>query len=259
MTFGGCADTFLLHPQQGAIDAGPGVRRDFSLDGRNVQVWTARSPALEVAEEPLGYVLEFTGNGTRAEQIAQFVADRWKKHPIEAWVMNYPGYGGSAGGARLALIPPTSLATYDQLAKIAHGRPIFLEANSLGTTAALFVAAHRPAAGLVLQNPPPLQNLLLDHYGWWNLWLVAGPVALQVPSDLNSLRNAPLVTAPAIFLTADNDEIVPPAYHKKVIDAYAGEKRVIDMGAVGHNDSVTGDSETKLLEDIDWLWQNARK
>jgi len=44
--------------------------------------------------------------------------------------------------------------------------------------AALSVAARRPVAGLVLQNPPPLRQLIMGHYGWWNLWLVAGAVVL---------------------------------------------------------------------------------
>jgi hypothetical protein len=40
------------------------------------------------------------------------------------------------------------------------------------------VAANRPCAGLVLTNPPPLRNMILQRFGWWNLWLLATPVAL---------------------------------------------------------------------------------
>ena len=50
------------------------------------------------------------------------------------------------------------------------------------------VAANRPVAAIVLQNPPPLRQLILGHYGWWNLWLIATPVALGVPSELDSLN-----------------------------------------------------------------------
>src|SRR3954469_14128186 len=112
ITFGGCADKFLLHPPGGEIDAGPARVRDLKWGERKIQVWTARSPALADSEDPTAYVLEFCGNATRAEQVAQYVADRWKKYPVEAWVMNYPGYGGSSGGASLASIPPAALKTY---------------------------------------------------------------------------------------------------------------------------------------------------
>ena len=77
MTFGGCADRLILWPSTRAMDAGPARQRTVELNGKRIQVWTARSPALGDGNEPQGYVLEFCGNATRAEQIAQFVADRW--------------------------------------------------------------------------------------------------------------------------------------------------------------------------------------
>ena len=254
MTFGGCADRLLLFPPKGHIDAGPARRTTVTSNGRAVEVWTARSPALGEGNDPQGYVLEFCGNATRAEQIAQFVADRWGKHRVEAWVMNYPGYGGSEGGAHLGDIPPAALATYDKLKSIAGDKPIFLEANSLGTTSALYVAANRPVAGLILQNPPPLRRLIVGKYGWWNLWLVAGPVALQVPKQLDAIENAKHVRAPAIFLMADNDTLVSPPYQKLVLDAYAGPKKVIAMPGSSHWSSVTGDAERQLKRQIDELW-----
>jgi uncharacterized protein len=257
ITFGGCADTFLLDAPAGHRDAGSARRHFITVDGKALEIWTAR-PAGQGDREPEGFVLEFCGKATRAEQITQYVAERWKRHAIEAWVMNYPGYGGSGGGAHLKLIPKAALATYDELAKVAHGRPIFLAGASLGSTSALYVAANRPCAGVVLQNPPPLQRLLMQHYGWWNLWLVAGPVTLQVPAELNSLRNAPNVHVPAVIVTADEDTTIPPKYHKMVIDAYAGEKRVIAMHG-GHNDSVSRDAEVQLRDGIDWLWESARE
>src|SRR5947209_3170180 len=94
------ADRMILFPPKGHIDAGPAAHRVvIRPQGRDLEIWTARSPALAPDDEPQAYVLEFTGNATRAEQIARYVADRWKNHPVEAWVMNYPGYGGSEGGA----------------------------------------------------------------------------------------------------------------------------------------------------------------
>src|SRR5688572_11015602 len=227
VTFGGCANRMLLHPSRHAIDAGDAVRLTFPHNGRAIEIWSARSPALAQNAEPRAFVLEFCGNATRAEEIAQFVAQRWQKHPVEVWVMNYPGFGGSEGRAELKTIAPSAMATYDELARRASGRPIFIEANSMGTVPALHVAAERPVAGLVLQNPPPLRRLILGRYGWWNLWLAAGPIALQIPKELNSLDTGRRARAPAVFLTGDADSLVPPKYQQLVIDAYAGPKRVI--------------------------------
>ena len=253
MTFGGCADRLVLFPSTHPINAGTAVRKTIEFNGRALEIWTARSAATD-GREPEGFVLEFCGNATRAEEIADYVADRWNARPVEAWVVNYPGYGGSEGGAKLKLIPRAALAAYDALVEVARGRPIFVEGNSLGTAPALYVAAHRPVAGLVLQNPPPLQSLILRRHGWYNLWLVAGPVALQVPAELDSLKTAPKVAAPAVFLLAANDTLVPPAYQRRVVTAYAGPKRVIDQRNASHWDGVTGDAEKQLLEGIEWLW-----
>jgi pimeloyl-ACP methyl ester carboxylesterase len=167
-------------------------------------------------------------------------------------MVNFPGYGGSTGPADLAAIPPAALAVYDHVARVAGGKPIFLAGNSLGTTAALYAAANRPTAGLILQNPPALRNLILTRFGWWNLWLLATPIALQVPKELDGPTNAAKVRAPAIFTLAGDDTLVVPANQLKTVNAYAGPKRVIHY-AGGHNDGVGGDSERELDAGFDWL------
>ncbi len=257
MSCGRPADRVILFPPQGHINAGRAQRIVINPQGRDLEIWTARSPGLSSGAEPEAYVLEFTGNATRAEQIAQYVADRWKDHAVEVWVMNYPGYGGSAGGAHLALIPPAALAAYDELAVRAAGKAIFVEANSLGTTAALYVAANRKVVGAVLQNPPPLRNLIMGKYGWWNAWLVALPVSLSIPKELDSIANAKNVHVPAVFLLADHDEVVSPKYQKLVVDAYAGENQIIPLNGATHNSSVQGDADKQLHEAIGGLWRKA--
>ena len=165
-----------------------------SAAGHNIEVLVARSPLLRQGETPAAYVLELPGHTTRAEQIAQYVAQRWHRWPVEAWVVNYPGVGGSDGWPRLASVGPSALAVYDEIRNRAGPNArIFVEANSLGTAVALYVAAQRPVPGCVLHDPGPLKQLILGKYGWWNLWLVAAPVAWHVPTDLDSIANAPQV------------------------------------------------------------------
>ena len=118
-----------------------------------------------------------------------------------------------------------------------NGRPIVLFGASLGATAALHVAAHRPVARLILHNPPPLRQMILRQFGWWNLWLLAGPVALQIPRDLDSVSNAKANSCARDLLLAEKDEVVAPRFHRLVVDAYAGEKRVISLRGAYHNDA----------------------
>ena len=187
----------------------------------------------------------YVGKNGRADEWTSAVADAWGDRPIEVWGVNYPGSGGSEGPAELSRIGPTALAAYDA-ARAAHGgKPIFIQAASLGTTAALHVAANRPVAGLILQNPPPLRQLLMGRYGWWNLWLVALPVSMQVPTELDSLANGAKLTTPAVFISSDADDVVPASYQQRVIDAYTGPKRVVHMTGGTHSSALSQEAAVK--------------
>jgi pimeloyl-ACP methyl ester carboxylesterase len=257
VTFGGCAETFLLHPSTEPLDPG-GARQQFiEQPDRKIEIYTARTKGVEQSGEPRAFLLEFTGNATRAEQITKYIADRWGQRSVEVWVMNYPGFGQSTGPAKLGAIPHAALATYDELSKRASGRPIFVAGNSMGTTSALYVASQRKVAGVILQSPPPLQRMILQSHGWWNLWLLAVPVSMQIPGELNTLDTAPSATAPAVFVLAGQDDTVPIKYQQIVADAYAGPKQVLMRQHAGHNDSISGDDEARLQEAIDWLWTQA--
>ena len=98
---------------------------------------------------------------------------------------------------------------------------------SCSTVPALYVGAHRPVAGVILQDAPALRQMIVGEYGWWNLWLLAGPLALKVPAALDSVANAKAVHVPAIFLVDELDTTVPPKYQHLVIQAYAGKKQVM--------------------------------
>jgi uncharacterized protein len=88
--------------------------------------------------------------------------------------------------------------------------------------------------------------------------LLAGPVALQIPRDLDSIANARASRAPAIFLLAEKDEIVAPRFHRLVVDAYAGEKRVIALRGAYHNDPIEGTALMDLNDALDWLLAHSR-
>ena len=83
MLFGGCANKFILFPSRQLIDAATARRVLVPMRARdNVEVWVDRSPGAAGAA-PMAYVIEFTGNATRAEQVASYAAARWGERPIE--------------------------------------------------------------------------------------------------------------------------------------------------------------------------------
>ncbi len=251
--FGHLPDHLILFPTRAPIDAGGAVRKTVPFQNGELEVWTAKSRRAQEEGRADIFILRFYGNADRADRWATAEAEMWNDRAVEIWGMNYPGFGGSTGPARLSLIGPAAVAAFDELKRHAVDRPIVPFGASIGATAALYVAAHRPVAGLILHNPPPLREMILHQFGWWNLWLLAGPIALQLPRDLDSIENARAIHAPAIFLLAESDEVVAPRFHRLVVDAFAGEKRVIKLHGAYHNDPIEGTALADLDRDLDWL------
>ena len=251
--FGHLPDHLILFPTKAPIDAGEAARKMVPFQNGELEVWTAKSYRAKQQAGADIYVLRFYGNADRADRWVAAEAEEWNGRAVEIWGMNYPGFGRSTGPARLSRIAPAAVTAFDELKRHAAGRPIVLYGASLGSAAALHVARQRPVAGLILHNPLPLRQMILRRFGWWNLWLLAGPIALQIPRELDSISNAKAIQTPAIFLLAEKDEIVPPRYHRLVVDAYAGQKRVVTLRDAYHNTPVKGVGLAHLYRALDWL------
>ncbi len=251
----GCdADTQVLGWDRELVNPGRATPRSFVVNGKRVEMWVAASPAA-TGHGPQAYVLFFIGQGDRVDRYVADIADSWDRWPVEVWGMNYPGSGGSEGPAEIARVGPAALASYDAVSKIAGDRPIFVQGISLGTAPSLCVASRRPVAGLILVNPPPLRQLIVGEYSWWNFGLVSNYIANQVPPDLDSTANASSCMAPAVILSSGNDQTVPPRYQSMVITAYAGLKRVIVMPGRDHDDAFPGEAVEQLAAGKDWMWE----
>jgi pimeloyl-ACP methyl ester carboxylesterase len=246
-------DRLILFPSTNRLDAGSATRKAIPFQSGDLEVWIARSAMARLTDQPVAYVLRFYGNADRADRWVALEAEMWNNRAVEVWGMNYPGFGRSTGPARLATLGPAALASFDELQKAAGDRPIIVFGASLGTTTALHIAAHRKIAGLILHNPVAMRQIILRQFGWWNLWLFAGPMAQKIPRDLDSVANARVSHVPAIFLLAEKDEVIAPRYQQLVVGAYVGEKRIIHLAGAGHNDPIEGTALADFHDALDWL------
>lgn len=259
MIFGHLPDHLILFPTRAPIDAGGAVRKAIPFQNGELEIWTAQSRRAQQQSRADVFILRFYGNADRADRWVAAEAEMWNERAVEIWGVNYPGFGSSTGPARLSRVGPAALAAFDELKLHAGDRPIVPYGASIGATAALHVAAQRPVAGLILHNPVPLREMILRRFGWWNLWLLAGPIALQIPRDLDSIENAKTSHAPAVFLLAERDEVVPPRYHRLVVNAFSGEKRVIALHGAYHNDPIEGTALADFHQALDWLLPRANR
>ncbi len=244
------ANRLVLCPSRNPLPLQEKSARRFPLGDGELEIVTMRP---EVTREPQAFVLKFGGAGGRAERAGLHPAEIWPHLNAEVWAVNYPGYGNSSGQASLPALVAAAQVSYEQLVEIAAGRPIIVTGNSIGCTCALYLAARVEIGGLLLRNPPPLKQLIVGRFGWWNLWLGAGLIACQVPRELDSLRNAAQASAPAVFLTSGQDRVVPPKFQERIFSAYAGPKqRLIDPSA-DHATPLSPQLEEPYRTALDWL------
>ena len=54
-------------------------------------------------------------------------------------------------------------------------------------------------------------------------------------------------------MLADHDMLVPPRFQRKVVEAFAGPKRVVTLKGAGHDSSASEAEEAKIDAGIRWL------
>lgn len=244
----GCANWFLVHPttdQRGSS----GERRLLDTKVGRIAVYEHERRGTCSRRRPV--VLEFIGNASRAEYGPMVPRNAWCRAPAFVWRVNYPGFGDSEGDGTLDEIAEAALAAYDVLADEVDC-PIVVAGNSLGSTAALWVGRSRPVAGVVVKNPPALKHVILRDFGWWNLWIAASIVAIQIPPKLDSVSNARRISAPVLMITSGNDGLVSPGSQDLIFDAIFGPRWRVVIPNAGHNAGLTAQTPG-LRAGLRWL------
>ncbi|MEM7152393.1 MAG: alpha/beta hydrolase [Myxococcota bacterium] len=260
----GCNNRLFLHPSHDPVataaervEIGTMHRR---LEGRPLEAFYREYGTQ--GRPPGVFVLAFTGNAGRAERLVDAVPrvlSPWNEQGMAVLAVNYPGFGSmpEPGPANLRRLGVAAEEAYAYAVERAAGAPIVIYGISMGTTAALHIAAshpEQPPAGLVLDRGPNIPRIVMGRFGWWNLWLAAGPVTLSLPRSVWSRGNARRIDdVPAVFVLGTTDTLVTPRNGGSVIAKYDAPHRVVQLD-IGHNTSVTADEHPGLVEGLTWLW-----
>ena len=106
----------------------------------------------------------------------------------------------------------------------------------------------------MLHNPPPLRQLILGRFGWWNLWLLC---------DAGRVRSAIGAGQPRECGTGDRAGGVHPGRGGRdrpaEVPAQSGRclrrrEAASGPGRAHHNDMPEGKEEQDVKAGIDWLW-----
>ena len=195
-------------------------------DGTQLHGWLRHT----VDERPSrGLVIYFGGN---AEEVSGQVYDAEPLAPWSVAAINYRGYGLSEGRPSETALVADALAIYDRLAVREDVDPnrIVILGRSLGSGIAVQLAASRPVRAVVLVSPfDSLRSLARKQYPFV-------PVSLLLKHPFDSLARAPGIEAPLLVIAGERDRIIPPAFSRRLHDAWAGPKRWTLIPGADHND-----------------------
>ena len=91
------------------------------------------------------------------------------------------------------------------------------------------LATERQLDGLILAAPfDSLAAVGAHHYPYL-------PVRLLLKHRFDSLALAPKLKVPLLCIVATHDAVIPAEHAKRLFDAWAGPKRLVELAA-GHND-----------------------
>ncbi len=221
---------FLVFPGAGRGDRGlpdlPSLRSGTLQrpGGETFRTVTVRSPA------PRGFALLFGGNGEDLTSLA-YQAAELARHRLVVLAAEFPGYGLSQGMPTVASILECAEVAARAAASQARqeGLPLLVAGSSLGSFAAVHVAACGTGERLLLRSPPTTLAAAADARFWWL------PVRWLLRHGFDNLTPAPRVAVPALVLHGDRDRIVPLALGQELATALP-QGRLVTIAGCGHND-----------------------
>jgi pimeloyl-ACP methyl ester carboxylesterase len=190
-----------------------------------VECWLLH-PAVENPARPAPAVIFAHGNG----ELIDFWPDELKPFTrlgVALLLVEYPGYGRSAGKPSQESITETFIAAYDELTarKDIDGSRIVLFGRSLGGGAVCALAAQRPSKALILMSTFTSVRSFAVRY------MVPG---FFVKDPFDNLALVRSYSGPILFLHGKYDNVIP-FRHSVSLQKVAKNSQLIAYDA-GHND-----------------------
>jgi uncharacterized protein len=196
-------------------------------DGTKLHAWWIFNPEAKFT------FLAFHGNASNIanrEGVYEFLRDL----PANVLAVEYRGYGHSEGKPNEAGLYLDADAAYEFLANTKRVDPksILSFGQSLGTTVATDLAAHRKVGGLVLDAPLPSASRVASKM----FWFLPG-LNLLVSSQFDTISKLKKVTAPVLVVQCTRDPVLPFEFGQQVYSAARSPKHFLWIEGECHEES----------------------
>jgi len=226
-------ERLIFFPQpvaQDPLQANPGAAiEEVSLvtaDQVRLRGWLVKA-----TPTPAPLLLYFGGNAEEVSWLAS-TADRYAGWSL--LIFNYRGYGRSEGKPGETELFADALQIHDYAAKRAQGGRVAVMGRSLGSGVAVYLAAQRPVAGVILVSPyDSIESVAQGVYPFL-------PISLMLKHRFDSLSRAPGIKAPLLCLVASDDRVIPRSHSERLYAAWGGAKQWREIRPADH-DSLAGE------------------
>jgi pimeloyl-ACP methyl ester carboxylesterase len=206
-----------------------------TTDGNTLHGWLKR-PAKWVPGKPHPLVIVYAGVGQEVtEYVPRAQAGDWG-----FLMINYRGFGLSEGSPSERKVLSDAKRIYDWARSQPEIDPsnIVVLGRSLGSYVAIAVAAARKVRAAILATPfDSAEALGQQHfYGLPLGWLLQG--------RWNPSLMAPTVSAPALFVLAENDSVTPVKNGLALAKRWGGFAKTVLLAGAGH----------RGVEELDEFW-----
>lgn len=200
-----------------------------TADGYRLNGWYFQSQ-----EKPsAATVIFFHGNSGNISDVG-WVGQRFSKRGLNALLVDYRGYGGSAGepGDESGLYADGDAAlAFVVNEKSEQPNRVVLYGTSLGTTVVADVASRHQVGALIIESGLSSASSLATHRFSW----LPKPLHFLGKNDFESARKLGNVKAPILITHGDPDPIIPTSEARLLFEAANEPKRLLIFPGAGHN------------------------
>jgi uncharacterized protein len=222
--------TSILFPAHHVAPAGPPPPGAEALQLRTPGGETLAGLHIQpVHEQPERVALvAFAGNAWNSAAAAEYLHGVFPDAHVVAF--HYRGYAPSGGQPGARAMQEDALLVHDLVRERLRPGRLIVVGLSVGSGVAPFLAAHRPADGLILVTPfDSLANLSAGHYPWL-------PVRLLLRHRMEPADNLRDLRVPVAIIAGERDATVPPARTAALRTAVANLVYDRTIRGAGHND-----------------------